>query len=131
MTPQEKNVFGKLFTKTELGTHEIELGLIEDIDKRNKETLVALQKADVSFKEYQNYLTNADKPFKKMIEARQNYLKATTDIGGLLIKSSKLAAELGLNAEDVKGYSALKKNIMTGNEIIDIIDTFKDPSTFQ
>ena len=31
MTPQEKNVFGKLFTKTELGKHEIELGLLDDI----------------------------------------------------------------------------------------------------
>jgi hypothetical protein len=29
MTPQEKNVFGKLFTKTELGTHNIELGSID------------------------------------------------------------------------------------------------------
>jgi hypothetical protein len=31
MTPQEKNVFGKLFTKTELGTHEIELADFADI----------------------------------------------------------------------------------------------------
>ena len=31
MTPQEKNVFGKLFTKTELGKHEVELGLLDDI----------------------------------------------------------------------------------------------------
>ena len=33
MTPQEKNVFGKLFTKTELGSHKIELGLIQDLNK--------------------------------------------------------------------------------------------------
>ena len=33
MTPQEKNVFGKLFAKTELGTHKIDLALIDDIDK--------------------------------------------------------------------------------------------------
>ena len=32
MTPQEKNVFSKLFTKTELGTHKIELALVDDIN---------------------------------------------------------------------------------------------------
>lgn len=31
MTPQEKNVFGKLFTKTELAKHEIELADFADI----------------------------------------------------------------------------------------------------
>jgi len=30
MTPQEKKVFGKLF-KTELGTHKVDLGLLDDI----------------------------------------------------------------------------------------------------
>ena len=33
MTPQEKNVFGKLFTKTELGTHKVDLALVDDIKK--------------------------------------------------------------------------------------------------
>ena len=125
-----KRVINSLF-KTELASQKIELGLVDDIDKRNKETLVALEKADKAWKDYQDYLTKADIPYKNMISARQNYLKVTTDIGGLLIQSSKLAAELGLKPEDVKGYSALKKNIVTGNEIIDTIDTFKSPSTFQ
>ena len=109
----------------------VQLALIDDIDKRNKETIVALEKADSAWRAYQDYLTKADAPFRKMMSERANYLKATTDIGGLLIKSSKLAAELGLNAEDIKGYSSLKNNIKIGNEIIDTIDTFKDPSTFQ
>ena len=33
MTPQEKNVFGKLFTKTELGSHNVKLGLLQDTEK--------------------------------------------------------------------------------------------------
>ena len=33
MTPQEKQVFGKLFTKTELGTHKVDLAAIDDINK--------------------------------------------------------------------------------------------------
>lgn len=31
MTPQEKNVFGKLSTKTELGSQKVELALADDI----------------------------------------------------------------------------------------------------
>ena len=127
----EKLVNNSLFGKTELATQKVELGLVDDIEKRNKETLIALEKADKAFKDYQNYLTKADAPFKNMISSRENYLKVTTDIGGLLIKAIKASQELGLNPEDIKGYSALRKNITTGNEIIDIIDTFKDPSTFQ
>jgi hypothetical protein len=127
MTPELKRIGNKLF----LGTHKVELGLAEDIDKKNKETLAALEKADVAWKNYQDYLTKADAPFKKMMEARANYLKATSDITGLLNKTVTAAQELGLKPEDVKGYSALKSNIKTGNEIIDTIDTFKDPSSFQ
>ena len=33
MTPQEKSVFSKLFTKTELGSQKIELAAIDDIEK--------------------------------------------------------------------------------------------------
>ena len=131
MNPEVKKIGNKLFDKVELASHKIDLALIDDIEKRNKETLTALQKADKAFQDYQNYLTKADVPFKNMISSRENYLKVTTDIGGLLIKAVKAADELGLNPEDIKGYSALRQNIKTGNEIIDIIDTFKDPSTFQ
>ena len=128
---EQKTVFNRLFKKEELASHKVDLALVDDIDKKNKETLVALQNADKSWKEYQNYLSKADAPFKKMMAARESYLKSTTDVTGLLNKAVLASKELGLNPEDIKGYSALKKNIMTGNEVIDTIDTFKDPSSFQ
>lgn len=109
----------------------IQMSLVDDIDSRNKETYQALQKADNAWKAYQDYLTRADAPFKKMIAERNNYLKVTTDIVGLLNKAVMAAKELGIPVENVKGYSALKANIRTGNDIIDTIDTFKDPSSFQ
>jgi hypothetical protein len=31
MTPQEKQVFSKLFPKTELGTHKVDLALVDDV----------------------------------------------------------------------------------------------------
>ena len=36
MTPQEKNVFGKLSTKTELGSHKVDLGLLQEADQKLK-----------------------------------------------------------------------------------------------
>ena len=114
-----------------LNEQKVEFALIDDIDRKNKETVSALQKADTAWKSYQDYLTKADTPFRKMMAERANYLKVTTDIAGLLIKAVKAADELGIAAENVKGYSVLKSNIRTGNEIIDTIDTFKDPSSFQ
>jgi hypothetical protein len=127
----EKIVNNALFGKTKLASIKVELGLIDEIDKKNKETYIALEKADKAWKDYQDYLTRADTPYKNMLSARANYLKVTTDIGGLLIKTVKASTELGLNPEDIKGYSSLKQNIKTGNEVIDTIDTFKEPSTFQ
>lgn len=110
---------------------KFELALIDDIEKANKDIVNSLQKADNSWKAYQDYLTKADVPFRKMMNERANYLKSTTDITGLLNKTVKSASELGIQVENVKGYSALKQNIKTGNEIINTIDTFKDPSSFQ
>jgi len=111
--------------------YKIEFALIDDIDKRNKETVSALERADKSWQSYQDYLTKADVPYRKMLAERANYLKATSDITSLLNKAVMAAQELGIPVENVKGYSALKSNIRTGNEVIDTIDTFKDPSTFQ
>ena len=112
-------------------TIDINLSVISDIDDALKKILPSIKKADESWKDYQNYLTNADKPFKKMIDARKSYLDTTKNITSLLNQVVKVSAELGLKPSDVKGYTALKNNIDTGNEIIDTIDTFKAPSTFQ
>lgn len=109
----------------------LEFALIDDIAKKNSEVLNVLEKADKSWKTYQDYLTGADKPFKAMMQSREQYLSATKNITGLLNNAVKLANELGVNVNDVKGYSALQQNIKTGNQVIDIIDGFKDPSSFQ
>ena len=72
MTPQEKNVFSKLFTKTELGKHEIELALTDDFktifDKSNNEQesigqnlIKALSKAETDYKQNLQNLQNAKK----------------------------------------------------------------------
>ena len=120
----------KLAFKKNQETH-LQLSLVDDIAKINSDTVSSLQRADNAWKEYQNYLTRADAPFKKMMSARESYLKSTSGITSLLNKAVIMAKELGISVDSVKGYSALQQNLKVGNEIIDTIDTFKDPSTFQ
>lgn len=130
MTPQEKNVFSKLF-KTELGTHKIDLALIDDIDKYLQKQNSILKTADNSWKEYQDYLTRADTPFKKMINSYNLLSNTISESDALINKINSLSKELGLNAKDVKGYSAVLGNVNTSKEILSTIASFKDPSTFQ
>ena len=66
MTPQEKNVFGKLFTKTELGTHKIELANFADIKTQ-------LQKAEDNHKVVLDF---ANKIFAMKQEAKKVTPKA-------------------------------------------------------
>jgi hypothetical protein len=72
MTPQEKQVFGKLFAKTELGTHNVELALTDDFksifDKSNSEQesigqnlIKALSKAETDYKQNLQNLQNGKK----------------------------------------------------------------------
>ena len=87
MTPQEKNVFGKLFTKTELGTHKIDLALTDDLKKNNAE-----------LKKYINELT----------AAKQTYIVQYAACEELVDKFKKTADELGLDPLKNVDYSSIK-----------------------
>ena len=70
MTPQEKNVFGKLFTKTELGTHNVELGISQDLEK----LLSELKSLNTPVSQNIDKLTNLDKLIKDEKELSKNNL---------------------------------------------------------
>ena len=93
MTPQEKNVFSKLFTKTELGTHKVELALLDNIES----DVLANGKAKDSARQlirdaFSNIAKAAD--FYTNIEKRQQNIKSNGDRFKATIK------ELGLEVTD-------------------------------
>ena len=93
MTPQEKNVFGKLFTKTELGTHKLELALLDNIES----DVLANGKAKDSARQlirdaFSNIAKAAD--LYTNIEKRQQNIKSNGDRFKATIK------ELGLEVTD-------------------------------
>ena len=101
MTPQEKNVFGKLFTKTELSSQKIELALADDI------------KAEIQ--KYKGLKDNVDKAKNKAINGiisysdniRVAYQNANNAVG-MIDQLMAKAKELGLGDT---GFESYKKDL--------------------
>jgi len=113
-----KTVFTKLFSedKVELGKHEVELGLVEDLAK-----LVTRMKAiDAALSKSTQKSVNALGEFAKVQgQLNDGYAQATMDAEdaqediklavALIDKISKQAKDLGLNPNDVKGTQDVVK----------------------
>lgn len=116
MTPQEKNVFGKLSTKTELGSHKVDLSLVDDI---NKTKIEANNSEDIAVSEVSKALSsldNANKLFDKAISNSKNVIDQ-------IDKAKVLAKDLGVSLpnnidasykfyqENIKSFNAIKSTI--------------------
>jgi hypothetical protein len=93
--------------------------------------MTILKNADNAWKAYQDYLTRADIPFKKMISAYDSVTKVEQDSKSLANRVELSAKELGISPNQIKGYDALNSNANIAKEIWSTIASFKDPSTFQ
>lgn len=83
MTPQEKNVFGKLFTKTELGTHKVDLALVDDIKKMYAPLGGRFLSLESDLFEVK----------KKMLDLKKEFEQASVKIE----QANKMAKDLGAN----------------------------------
>lgn len=124
-------VYSKLNKKTELATHKVDLALADELKKRSQDLLKNLKAADGSWRDYQDYLTNADKPFKKMISNYDDLDGSIAFAQSSANKYLKAAKELGVNVKSNKDYQNVIANLKTAEEVIKTIASFKDPSTFQ
>jgi hypothetical protein len=111
MTPQEKNVFGKLFAKTELGTHKIDLALIDDLSK-------SLNKSKVSYKEFNdNYNKFAD--FRRLsILTGEEYSKDADVLINLYENAARQAKDLGLDFNSTQIAKEVRSLIASGDPSI-------------
>ena len=109
----------------------VELALIDDIAKMNNKSMTVLKNGDNAWKSYQDYLTKADVPFKRMISAYDSVTKVESENRSLASKVESMAKEIGVNPSSIKGYDALNSNANVAKEIWQTIASFKDPSTFQ
>jgi hypothetical protein len=124
-----KTVFGKLFKEeTQLASHEVELGLVEDLNK-----LVSTNKNAIS--EASRYIDNVKTTWQKLysikdeIDNMNSYIKSipsaknelgfnNQEINKILSKIELQSKDLGVDAKNVKGYLEAKKEIEKNNEYI-------------
>lgn len=89
MTPQEKNVFGKLFAKTELASQKVDLALNDDVQKNYNSAIAARKKsADVYFTA-KKAIENAITEIKSLKSINENALATFS-------KFDALVKELGI-----------------------------------
>tara|TARA_R110002020_G_scaffold103317_3_gene241987 strand:+ start:11241 stop:12191 length:951 start_codon:yes stop_codon:yes gene_type:complete len=117
--------------KTELNSEKVFLGSVAELKDRAKNLLKALSDADKSWRQYQDYLTGADKPYVKMINAYSELDPAVSFAEGTLKRFEKAAKALGVNASDNKDFNNLEADIKESKKMFNIINSFKDPSNFQ
>tara|TARA_R110001632_G_scaffold106967_1_gene216541 strand:+ start:194 stop:592 length:399 start_codon:yes stop_codon:yes gene_type:complete len=130
-TPKElQSIYSKL-PKTELKGEKVELGILDDLTKISNTLFKDLEKSDKSWKTYQDYLSGADKPFSKMIETYNTLAKSIQFAEGIAKRFLKAGEELGVDVKNNKIYQNIEANVKTSNEVINTINSFKDPSSFQ
>ena len=133
MKTTKEQIIADITSKVEakLASHKVELTLIDDLKKVNDNIISNLKTADNSWKSYQDYLTNASKPFVKMMASRKSLVDSTSQIDLLLKNAEVKAKDLGMNVQEIPMYSVIKSNLNKTKEILGTIDSFKDPSSFQ
>ena len=114
-----------------LSVQKIELGSVKELKEKSDKLLKALRDADKTWRNYQDYLTNADKPYGKMIDAYNELDPAVSFAEGTLKRFEKAAKELGVDATNNKNFKDLESYIKESKTVFNIINSFKDPSTFQ
>ena len=99
MTPQEKNVFNKLF-KTELGTHKVELGVVQDAEKAITEYFKSTDTANSKIKGAIASLREAENFVKQSVDKSNILLKLKSEI-------ENQAKDLGIDVNNIQSYKDL------------------------
>jgi hypothetical protein len=111
-----QNVYDRLSDKTELAKHEVNLSLVDDLNKiiSEAERVISLQEDGLK---WYNKAVDAHKQFIVqlsdsigIIQSSEKYIpKLPEQIQNITAKLSNQAKELGLDAKQIKGYvEALK-----------------------
>jgi hypothetical protein len=85
----EKLVLSKLFTKTELDTHKVELGLIQDLNKEADR--VALKTKDIA--------SEGQRIGRELFNFRDTYNVDAAKLINLIADYKKMAKELGIDID--------------------------------
>jgi hypothetical protein len=111
MNPEVKKIGNKLFDKVELGSHKVELALIDDLTK-------SLNKSKASYKEFND-------SFQKFVDFRrlvilegEQYSKDANEMITLYENAAKQAKELGLDFNSIQIAKEVRSLIGSGDPTV-------------
>jgi hypothetical protein len=116
-----KSVGNKLF-KTDLESHKIELGLVDDVRKKIALIDDLSQKMDINLKKHQANKKIYDESLKSLLDSKTQYYNNTKDIMSISKKMIDTAEDLGIDVKSIKEYNMLWDSVKNGNKITDIIE---------
>ena len=114
MTPQEKNVFGKLFTKTELGTQKVELASVKELEKYlsdGKNQIAEIEKQGVILTKKLGEAINERRKFQDMVKSLKtlSYVGAKEAVDEFKVKAKDLGVDIS-NIPQLKDIEKLLSN---------------------
>ena len=117
MTPQEKQVFSKLFTKTELGTHKIDLASVKELENYlsdGKSQIAEIEKQGVILTKKLGEAINERRKFQDMVKS----LKTLSYIGakGAVDEFKTKAKDLGVDISNVPQLKDIEKLLSNTKE---------------
>ena len=128
MTPQEKNVFGKLSTKTELSSQKIELALADDFKnsvKSSESIYSKLEKSVTDIDSLEQQIINKRKELKQLQQLGEKEYNSLLNIWDKINTNSK---ELGLDPyKSITGFQDAKKLMNFLKTNIDVVDEYMKP----
>ena len=117
MTPQEKNVFSKLFAKTELGTHNVNLASVKELEKYlsdGKNQIAEIEKQGVILTKKLGEAINERRKFQDMVKS----LKTLSYLGakGAVEEFKTKAKDLGVDISNIPQLKDIEKLVSTTKE---------------
>lgn len=103
--------------KVELGTHEVELGLLDDLNALNAQG----EKLRQGVNQFYSFRSQMEKYSK---EERNKIVKYLSDVEKLTKNAESKAKELGLNLNDNTAYKNAKNRLAELNNINEIYTKF-------
>lgn len=108
MTPQEKNVFGKLFTKTELGTHKIELASLKELQKSISDIKGGISEVEKRGNQLANELGQAQRTKNALGDSVKSILSYGQFTKSQIDDFKNKAKDLGVDVSNVKELKELE-----------------------
>ena len=109
----------------------VQLSILNELEQKSDALFKSTERADNDWKNYQDYLSRADKPFSNMMQSYDQLDGSIQSAEGVAKRFLKASEDLGIDARSNRTYQNIKSNIKTAQDIIRIINSFDDPSTFQ